>query len=258
MTIEPTLLMNFLLIFVRITTFMVTVPVFSGRQIPAFYKIGLSFVLSILCIGVAADPLKDATLGTYILLILKEFLVGIVLGFAASILFYAVQLAGSMIDLQVGFSMASIVDPNSGISTNLTGRFKDLLAVLVLLSTNGHHLFIQAIMSSFDWVKLPNFVPTFTDGSISTFLLECLTKMFMIGFMMAAPVIGTLFIVDAALGIVARTVPQMNIFAVGMPLKILIYFAIYIFILPGFFFLLNMLFETMFGSMQSILKIMGA
>jgi flagellar biosynthetic protein FliR len=82
--------------------------------------------------------------------------------------------------------------------------------------------------------------------------------MFLIGFMMAAPLIGTLFIVDVALGIIARTVPQMNVFAIFPPVKILIHFSMYIFILPGFFYLLKLLFETMFGSMNSILKIMGA
>jgi flagellar biosynthetic protein FliR len=82
--------------------------------------------------------------------------------------------------------------------------------------------------------------------------------MFMIGFMMSAPIIGTLFIVDAALGVVARTVPQVNIFVVAPPLKILINFLIYILVLPSFFYLLNVLFETMFDSMSSILKIMGA
>ncbi|HJV47270.1 MAG TPA: flagellar biosynthetic protein FliR [Bacillota bacterium] len=258
MTIEPSTLGSFLLIFVRITSFMVTVPLFSGRQIPAPYKIGLSFVLSILCMGMVTEPLKDTTEGVYILLILKEFFVGIVLGFAANILFYSIQLAGSIIDLQIGFSMANVFDPNYGMTTNLTGRFKDLLAILVLLSTNGHHLLIQGILASFDWISIQNFVPALTDGQVSSFLLECLKKMFIIGFMIATPIIGTLFIVDAALGIVARTVPQMNIFAVGLPIKVLSYFSIYIIILPSFFYLLNILFETMFGSMNSILKLMGA
>lgn len=80
----------------------------------------------------------------------------------------------------------------------------------------------------------------------------------MVGFMMAAPIVGTLFIVDISFGIIARTVPQMNIFAVAPPLKILLYFLIYIFILPSFFYLLKVLFENMFDSMDTILKIMGA
>jgi flagellar biosynthetic protein FliR len=258
MTIDASSLWTFLLILVRITSFMVTVPVFSGRQIPAHFKIGFSVVLSILCVGLVKDPIDSFLMGPMVLLILKEFLVGIVVGMVANILFYSVQLAGSLLDIQIGFSMASLFDPTFGTNSQLTGRFKNILAILVLLSTNGHHLLIKGILASFDWVTLQASVPAWMDGRLSSFLLECVGQMFMIGFMMAAPIIGTLFVVDVAVGIIARTVPQMNIFAVAPPLKILIHFSIYIFILPSFFYLLKVLFETMFESMDSILKLMGA
>lgn len=237
---------------------MVTVPVFSGRQIPNTYKIGFSVVLSILCVGIINEPIHSFALGTMVLLILKEFIIGIVLGMVANILFYAVQLAGALLDLQIGFSMASLFDPTFGTTSQITGRFKNILAILVLLATNGHHLLIQGILASFDWVSLQSFVPAMMDGRLSTFLLACVQQMFMIGFLMAAPLIGTLFIVDVALGIVARTVPQMNVFAIFPPVKILIHFGMYVIILPGFFYLLKILFETMFGSMNTLLKVMGA
>jgi flagellar biosynthetic protein FliR len=258
MTIDDSTLWTFLLIFVRITAFMITAPLFSGRQIPAQFKIGFSVVLSILCVGMVKESIHSFLLGTMVVLILKEFLVGIVLGMVANIILYSVQLAGSLLDIQIGFSMASLFDPTFGTNSQLTGRFKNILAILFLLSTNGHHLLIRGILASFDWVSLRATVPAWTDGRLSTFLLECVGQMFMIGFMMAAPIIGTLFVVDVGVGIIARTVPQMNIFAVAPPLKILIYFLIYIFILPSFFYLLKVLFETMFESMDSILKIMGA
>ena len=258
MTIYASSLLNFLLVFVRISSFMVTVPVFSGRQIPNSYKIGLSMVLSVLCVGVINEPIHSFPLGEMVLLILKEFMVGIVLGMVANILFYAVQLAGALLDLLIGFSMASLFDPTFGTNSQITGRFKNILAILVLLATNGHLLLIQGILASFDWISLQAFVPAWMDGRLSTFLMDCVQQMFIIGFLMAAPLIGTLFIVDVALGIIARTVPQMNVFVVFPPVKILIHFFMYIFILPGFFYLLKVLFETMFGSMNSILKIMGA
>ncbi|MED3563671.1 flagellar biosynthetic protein FliR [Bacillus xiapuensis] len=248
---------TFLLVFVRITTFMVTAPIFSGRQTPALYKIGFSGVLSILCVGMIKDPIHSPELGTLILLILKEFIVGIVLGMTANILLYSVQLAGSLIDLQIGFSMANLFDPTFETNTQLTGRMQNLIAVLVLLSTNGHLLLIKGILTSFDWIGIQASVPAGVDGRLSAFLLQCVVQMFMIGFMMAAPIIGTLFIVDIGLGIIARTVPQMNFFAVAPPIKMMIHFLIYIFILPSFFYLLRVLFETMFQSMDSILKIMG-
>lgn len=248
---------TFLLILVRITAFMVTAPIFSGRQIPVQYKIAFSVMLSVLCVGVVKEPIHSLSLWTATLLILKESMVGIILGMVASILLYSVQLAGSLMDLQIGFSMANLFDPTFGMNTQLTGRMKNILAILVLFSIDGHHLLIQGILASFDWISLQSSVPAWMDGRISTFLLMCVKQMFMIGFMMAAPIVGTLFVVDVALGIIARTVPQMNIFAVAPPLKILMHFLIYIFILPSFFYLLKILFENMFESMYSIMKIMG-
>ncbi|MDQ1146272.1 flagellar biosynthetic protein FliR [Bacillus sp. SORGH_AS 510] len=257
MSIDASILWTFLLVFVRITTFMVTAPLFSGRQVPTQYKIGFSVFLSILCVGLVKEPVDSLPESTIVLLILKEFLVGIILGLVGNILLYAVQMAGSIMDVLIGFSMASLFDPTFGTSAQLTGRMQNAIALLVLLATNGHHLLIKGILSSFDWISLQTTIPAFTDGKIATFLLECLQQMFLIGFMMAAPIIGTLFVVDVALGIIARTVPQMNLFAVFPPMKILIHFLIYIFVLPSFFYLLKVLFENMFGSMYSIMKLMG-
>jgi flagellar biosynthesis protein FliR len=248
---------TFLLIFVRITTFMLTAPIFSGRQIPVIYKIGFSIVLSFLCVGVVKEPFESLSQGALILLIIKEFFVGIVLGMVANIFMYAVQFAGSLLDFQIGFFMANLYDPTFGTNTQLTGQFQNILAILVLLATNGHHLIIQAILASFDWISLQALVPAWMDGTISTFFLASLVKMFLIGFMMALPIVGTLFLVDVGLGIMAKTVPQMNIFVIFPPVKILIHFLIYIVILPSLFYLLKVLFENMYEAMYSILNIMG-
>ncbi|WP_040209356.1 flagellar biosynthetic protein FliR [Neobacillus jeddahensis] len=247
-----------LLIFVRISSFMVSAPLFSGRQIPNQYKVGLSVALSFLCAGVVDEPIESLSQWMLMVLILKEFLVGIVLGLVASILFYSVQMAGALIDLQIGFAMATMFDPTFQTSTQLTGRFKNILAILVLLSINGHHLLIQGVLASFDWISLQSLIPDWTDGRLSSFVLESVKQMFMIGFLMAAPITGTMFIVDIAIGILSRTVPQLNILSIAPPLKIMLYFVLYMFLLPSFIYLLNILFETMFGSMSSIMKIMGA
>lgn len=247
-----------LLIFVRITTFMLTAPVISGRQVPAPFKIGFSVMLTALCVSVVKDPIQSVSNGTLVLLILKEFFVGLVLGMTANVMLYAVQFAGTLIDLETGFSMANLFDPTFETNMQLTGQLKNMLAILFFFATDAHHLLIQGILASFDWVSVHSFVPAWMDGRISTFFLVCIRQMFMVGFMMAAPIVGTLFIVDISFGIIARTVPQMNIFAVAPPLKILLYFLIYIFILPSFFYLLKVLFENMFDSMDTILKIMGA
>ncbi len=247
-----------MLVFVRISSFIVTAPIFSGRQIPAQHKIGLSFVLTLVCISVVNEPLEPVADGMLILLILKEFLIGAVLGMIANIIFYAVQFAGTLIDFQIGFFMANMFDPTFQTNTQVTGQFKNVLAILVLLATNGHHLLIQGVLASFDWVGLKELVPAWSDGRMASQILDSVSQMFMAGFMMAVPIIGTLFVVDVALGIISKTVPQMNLIAIFPPVKILLHFTIYTFILPSFFYLLAKLFEMMYESMSSIMKIMGA
>lgn len=248
----------FLLILVRISAFMVTAPVFSGRQIPAALKIGISVLFSFLLMSVTDVPVEPLTLGMFVMLLLKEALVGIALGLITSIFLYAVQVAGTVIDFQIGLFMGNMFDPTFGTNTMLTGQFKNICAILVLLATNGHHLLIQGLFVSFDWVPLLEAVPAWMDGRLSTFLLGSVAQMFMIGFMIALPISGTMFVVDIGLGIVAKTVPQMNLIAIFPPVKILIHFLIYIFVLPSFFYLLKVLFEIMFESMYSAIKIMGA
>lgn len=237
---------------------MLTAPVFSGRQIPSTYKIGFSFMLSTLSVGLIEDPIESFPEWALVMLILKEVLVGIGLGLITTIFLYAVQVAGTLIDFQIGFFMGNMFDPTFGTNTMLSGQFKNILAILVLLSTNGHHLLIQGLLVSFDWVSLQSTVPAWMDGRLSTFFLGGIIQMFLIGFMMALPIIGTLFVVDVGLGIVAKTVPQMNLISIFPPVKILVHFAIYGLILPSFFYLLSVLFEMMFESMFAIMKIMGA
>ena len=120
------------------------------------------------------------------------------------------------------------------------------------------NLLANKTLLQLDWIALDALIPAWMDGRMSTFLLKCVAEMFMIGFMIALPIIGTLFVVDVGLGIVAKTVPQMNLFAIFPPIKILIHFLIYIFILPSFFYLLHVLFESMFDAMMMMMKIMGA
>jgi len=119
-------------------------------------------------------------------------------------------------------------------------------------------LLIKGIFYSFDWIAVNQWVPALSDGRVSTYLVESFSRMFEVAFLMAIPVAGALFLVDVALGIVAKTVPQMNVFVVGMPLKIIVNFIIFLLVLPGFFLILQKLFKDMMESMQAIIHILGA
>ncbi|BAU27684.1 flagellar biosynthetic protein FliR [Aneurinibacillus soli] len=252
------LLPAFLLVFIRITAFFVVAPIFSARNIPAMYKVGLSFFLALI-----AFPLVKAS-GTiqldweYVYLALKEVLVGLILGFIGLLLLSAIQTAGSFIDMMLGLAMASVIDPLTGMNSPLMGNFKYVLTLLFILSVNGHHLLIEGVLSSYQAIPLDKWMSGWGDGSISGFLLEKFSYMFMSGMLLAAPLVSSLFVMDVALGIVAKTVPQMNIFVVGMPAKLLGGFLVLIVVFPAYFFVIGRLLEVVFSSMAQMIKIMGA
>lgn len=208
-----------LLIVLRVGGIMTVAPVFGHRNVPAMVKIGLIFVCSLVILPtlkntkIELPPELWAMTGTLI----KEVVAGLAVGFTSLLLFIAVQFAGDIIGLQMGFGIVNVIDPNSQTHVPLVGQFQFLLAMLIFLSLNGHHLVLSAIAASFNVVPLGKI--TFT-GISSEIMVRAAIDTMAIAIKLGAPCIVTLFLLDVALGIVARTVPQMNIFIVGFPLKI--------------------------------------
>jgi len=245
---------TFLLIFARTLAFFMTVPLFSYRTIPTLFKIGFSFFLSIV-IFTSMEPSVFALDHHYILLLLKEVTVGLAIGLIAYIILSAVQIAGGFIDFQMGFAIANVVDPQTGAQSPIIGQFFYTFALLFLLSVNGHYLLIDGMYNSYQFIALDGFLSF--DGTFGSFIVDMFNQMFIIAFQMAIPIVGCLFLVDVALGLIARTVPQVNVFVVGLPLKILVSFlAIFVF-LSLYMMLAKFIFETMFTTMRDLMVILG-
>ncbi|MCF6093822.1 flagellar type III secretion system protein FliR [Microaerobacter geothermalis] len=248
----------FLLVLVRLTSFFVSAPIFSSRGVPNTFKVGLSFFLSL----IVFTSMKNQGLVTidiyYVLLILKEIIVGLSIGFVASLFLYALQVAGSFIDMQMGLAIANVVDPQTGAQSPLIGNFKYILAILFLLSLDGHLMIIKGALASFQFIPVDQGWVPIGNGKITLFVLMMFAKMFLIAFQLAFPLVASLFLVDAALGIIAKTVPQLNVFVVGLPIKIYFSFIILILLMPVFFYLLKGLFSQMFLAMNELMKLLGA
>lgn len=216
-----------LLIFARVASFFVTIPLFSYRTIPSQMKIGFALILSwMMYYTFQMEPL--AIDGYYILLVLKEVIIGICLGLIVYIVFSAVQIAGSFIDFQMGFAMANIIDPQTGASSPITGQFFNFLLLLTLLTINGHHLILDGIFYSYQFLPMEKLFPAFDQENTVEYVAKLFVAVFAVAFQMAAPVIATLFLVTLALGITGKTVPQLNIFVVGFPIKIAVGFIVII------------------------------
>jgi flagellar biosynthetic protein FliR len=246
----------FLLIFVRVASFFVTMPLFSYRTIPAVHRLGISFVLSwIMYYTMNAAPI--AIDGAYFLLILKESLIGLLIGFTASLMMTAIQVAGALIDFQMGFTIANVIDPHTGVQSPLMGQYFYMFALLFLLSVDGHHLLLDGIYYSYQLIPLEHGAFSLGKGSLAEFMIHAFQSMFVIAFQMAVPVVASLFLVDVALGIIARTVPQMNIFVVGFPVKIITAFIVMIVVMSAIFVVVQHLFDMMLYAMRDVMKIIG-
>lgn len=247
-----------LLIFARLISFIATMPIFSYRTIPAPVKIGLAAVLALL---VDVTILESQTVpldGRFVLLLLKEILVGLSMGFVAGIITYGVQLAGAFIDMQIGFAIANVISPESGVPTPLTGQFLYLLQLLFFLGVNAHHMLINGILSSFQMIPVTDLSVAFGSGSTVEFVVRVTAQMFLIAAQLALPIVGCLFLVDVAVGLVARTVPQVNVFVVGLPLKVVAGFAVMLVVFPSLIGLFRIIFESMTSIFSDFMRLLGS
>jgi flagellar biosynthetic protein FliR len=249
---------NALLIFCRIAGFFVTAPVFSAQNnVPVQFRIGISVFLTLLAFFASGTQTPIPWDGAFVLYVIRETLIGLLLGFLAYLFFTVVQIAGSFIDMQMGFGIANVIDPMTGAQSPVFGSYKFIVAMLVFLTVNGHHYLIAAILDSYQAIPLDNrFFEIFGSGSVTELLVRGLSVGFTLAFQMAAPIVATLFLVDVALGILSKTAPQFNIFVVGMPLKILVGLLIALLLVPGFLALFQGLFGTMFDHLFKLLRML--
>lgn len=246
---------GFLLILCRITAFFLTVPIFSMRGVPIQFRIGIALFVTFLTFT-TMDAVRIELDALYILMILRELLIGILLGLVAYLFFSITQIAGSFVDMQMGFGIANVIDPLTGAQSPILGNFTFFIATLLFLAMDGHHYLLIGIMNSYDWVPLDNALFTrILDGGISSFLVETLGTMFLLAFQLVAPLIAALFLVDVALGMLARSAPQFNVFVIGLPLKILVGYTLLIIMVPGFLYLFQQLFGRLFEAMNEVLMI---
>ncbi|MFD1037972.1 flagellar biosynthetic protein FliR [Virgibacillus byunsanensis] len=245
----------FLLIFVRVAAFFVTLPLFSYRTIPTHFKIGFSFFLAFIMFYTIDSP-SIVFDEMFLLLLIKEIIIGLLIGLLAYIILSAVQIAGGFIDFQMGFAIANVIDPQTGAQSPLIGQYFYIIALLFLLSVDGHHLLIDGIFYSYNFIPIDAFIP-FQNESIVDYIIKTFNTMFLIAFQIAIPIVGCLFLVDVALGIIARTVPQLNVFVVGLPLKIFVSFVVILFFLSLYVVLAKNLFEWMFQSIRSLMQLFG-
>ncbi len=206
-----------LLIFVRISAMLFMFPIFSSKQIPSQVRLGLSLLLTILLYRTVPTLAVSPDLYGLAAAVVSQVILGVVVGFVGSLVFAGIQVAGELIDLQIGFAVANVINPTTQQQVTVIGEFELAIATLVFLGTDGHHLLIEGIAGSFSLVPLPYIG---IDPNVMGSVVGFLSAMFAVVFRIAAPPAVALFITNVALAFMARVAPQMNVFVIGFPLQI--------------------------------------
>lgn len=209
----------FLVILVRISAFILAAPFFNQRNVPRRVKAGLSFFLSVIVFNMTDYvPLGDNYSIGYTVIIIKESLIGLSLGFTANICLYILDLAGRLIDTEIGFSMVNVLNPVSGIQTSVTGTLYTYLVMLIMLVSRMHYFILSAIVDSFELLPVGK---TELPENLYIVVLGFIKDYFIIGFRIILPVFASILVVNVVLGVLAKVAPQMNMFVIGMQLKLL-------------------------------------
>ncbi len=210
----------YLLIFVRITGYIFTAPFFSQNNVPIRVKTGLSiFMAAILIYTVPYTTPEYNTVVGFAALIVKEALAGAIMGLFANIAYFILAFSGQIIDMEIGFSMVNEIDPTSNIQTTITANFYGYLVLLVMFITNMHHFFIRAIVDSFQLIEIGK---VNLNPNLYQLMISFVIDYFIIGFRIVLPVFAAILIVNTLLAILAKIAPQMNMFVIGMQIKIFV------------------------------------
>lgn len=211
----------FLLIFVRVTSFIFICPFFGGRQTPNLVKIGFGILLSILLYGAVPYNAPDYnTVIGYTVIVLKEVLVGFLIGYAVSICELIAAFAGTIVDMQVGLSMVSIFDPNTNEQVTITGSLYSQVLTMMLILSGMYQYILRALADTFTLIPINGAVIN-PDRMLESILLF-MRDYIVIGFRICLPIFIITFITNVVLGVLAKVSPQMNMFAVGIQIKIII------------------------------------
>jgi len=250
----PHLQISFL-IFLRVAAILMTVPFFSSRNIPILLKVGLAFSVSLLLMPLS--PFTDTpfvpTAIPFAIGIVSEIALGVVIGLSVRLIFAAIQLAGQLEGFQMGFALVNVMDPITSAQASILAQFKSFIAMLIFLAINAHHCFLRAIADSFQLVPLFGFR---FNSSLVEYLVKLAGNMFIIAIRVGAPVIVALLLTSVAFGLIARAVPQMNVFIVAFPVKIIIGLAFLAISLPCLLSFLRQLFGDLGTNILLILRAM--
>lgn len=215
----------FLAILVRVMGAMALAPIFANQNVTRRAKLFIGIAIAFAIFNVYPYvPLNYTTFIEYTVILLKELMVGLTIGFTANITLTILNMAGQFIDREMGFSMVSNFDPTMNTDATITAQFYNMLAMVLMLCTNMHYFVISALADSFTLIPLGNVV--IDSGTILDKMVQYMTNYFTIALRICLPMLIVIMLLNVVLGVLAKTAPQMNMFVVGIQLKVFSGFAV--------------------------------
>ena len=215
----------FLLIFVRVASFVYIAPFFSMSNTPSRVRVGLAFFISVLLYQ--TGPEQEAaydTLTGYTIIVMKEAVTGFLIGFGANLCTAVVSFAGQIADMEMGLSMASLFDPATKQQTTITGVYYNYMVLLLLMISGMHRYLLKALAETYELIPINGAV--FHDDALLQALITFMGDYIIVGFRICLPIFAVMIILNAVLGILAKVSPQLNMFAVGIQMKVLVGFCV--------------------------------
>ncbi len=245
-----------LLIFIRILSAFLSAPIFGHASIPSQVKVFLSFVIAYIIFSITspANIAVDFNVWWLFFMAIKEMVVGLIIGFSINLVFYGFNFAGTFIGFDMGLAMAQVMNPIEETDGNVIGEIIYFLALMIFFIINGHQYVIRALAFSFQVVPLGEFQ---LNESLFNLIVNYSGMVFVIAVKIAAPILVSFFLIHIAEGILARMIPQMQVFFVTQPLKIGIGLVLLATLVPVYFYVIKNLLQDFENKLYTLVRTMG-
>lgn len=246
----------FILVFIRVTALIVSSPIFGRKNVPNSLKIAFCVMITYVIFSSAPEnvQINYRNFLEFALLCIKELMFGLVLGYVTTLFFTIVQISGQVMDMQMGFGMVNVFDVQSNISIPITGNLLYTIMLLIFFVVNGHLRLIYIIQSTFANIPVGSVTLSPVIGLVA---LDVFVLAFMLSINVAMPMIAAGLMGEVVLGVLVRAIPQLNVFVVGIPLKIFIGFLMLLIILPIYVQFTDVIFREMFASIDKMIMTMA-
>ena len=248
--LSPKNIIGFIMVVTRLSGMMATAPLFSTYPIPHQVKAWLVALIAFIMypmVSANASFIVPTSMPEMTLFLLKEFAVGFLIGFLANFVFVGIQMAGQVLAQQIGLAMSSMLDPATNVNVPVIGQFYMMMTTLIFLALDAHQLLFQAVYQSF--IKIPPGLEMPFSPILVQQVLHLSSKMFSVALAVVLPIFCVLFVLEVLIGVLAKMIPQMNIFMVAIPIKIYIGLILMIMFLSPMFSYISTLVQTHMATM---------